>query len=168
MNRAGGIVEGRFPHIRPYRREDHGGVVATVRATYADLAYTMDFAAFDRDLEDIEMSYRDGGGEFWVLDDHGDVVGCVGVTPVDVETCELHRLYLRRSIRGRNWGRRLLETAVDWAREAGFRRMVLWSDILFARAREVYEKNGFTATERTRAVDPVNPTSVERLFTRNL
>ena len=162
------IVEARFPFVRLYRREDRGGVVATVMAGYTELNYTMDFEAFDRDLEDIERSYRDLGGEFWVLDDHGEIVGCVGITPAEIETCEVHRLYLRGPLRGHGWGHRLLETALAWARSAGFRRAILWSDVLFERARDLYEKSGFTPTEKTRAVDPVNPTSVERLFWRDL
>ena len=50
----------------------------------------------------------------------------------------------------------------------GFRRMVLWSDVLFEPAHRLYVKTGFKATQKTRAIDPNNPTSVERFFEMEL
>jgi GNAT superfamily N-acetyltransferase len=154
--------------IRAYRPEDHPGVVAVVTASYDSLGYTMDFTEFDRDLADIPGFYQDAGGEFWVLAGSSLVSGCVGVTRLDAELCELHRLYLLPSCRGLGWGGRLIETVVSWCREAGCRELILWSDIRFETAREVYIRHGFSPSQRTRAIDPVNPQSVERLFTRTL
>jgi len=154
--------------IRPYLPEDHPGVIAAVKAAYDMLGYTMDFGEFDRDLADIPGTYQDAGGEFWVLEDGRLVAGCVGVTRESAETCELHRLYLLPSYRGRGLGRRLIETAIEWCRENGCREVVLWSDIRFEAAREVYIRCGFSPAQKTRAIDPVNPGSVERYFSIDL
>ena len=160
--------EGEIRRIRPFLPEDAPGVIDVIRAAYRTLGYAMDFAEFDRDLADITAFYQDAGGEFWVLEGGGGVEGCVGVLPADFERCELRRLYLRDSLRGRGWGRRLIETALEWCRRRGARETFLWSDIRFETAREVYIRCGFAASPRTRAVDPVNPGSIERLFEREL
>jgi len=154
--------------IRPYLPEDHPVVISVVKASYDTLGYTMDFTEFDSDLASIPATYQDSGGEFWVLEDEGLVAGCVGVTRETAEMCELHRLYLLPSQRGRGLGSRLIETVVSWCRKHGCGEIVLWSDIRFEAAREVYIHCGFSSTQKTRAIDPVNPGSIERYFSKDL
>lgn len=152
------------PVIRTFRPEDAPGVISVIRSVYEAVGLVMDFAEFDRDLADICAHYQDAGGSFWVLDEEGFVSGCIGATPAGFDSCELHRLYLLDSRRGKGWGRRLLETALAWCRAAGCARVFLWSDIRFERARDLYVRCGFTPTSLTRAIDPVNPGCIERLF----
>ena len=156
------------PRIRQYRPEDHPGIISIIKSVYDDLNYTLDFEHFEADLVDVQTTYEDSGGAFWVLADGGAIIGCVGVIPKDAETCELKRLYLARAYRRRGWGTRLVKTAQGWAIAHGFRKMVLWSDVLLAAGHALYRKLGFTATAETRAIDPTNPTSVERSFTIDL
>ena len=154
--------------IRSYLPEDNPGVIDAVRASYDTLGYTMDFDEFDCDLDSIEDTYQSSGGEFWVLEDDGVVTGCIGVTREMSGRCELHRLYLMPSCRGKGYGRELIETVVSWCREKGCEELCLWSDIRFEAAREVYIRCGFSPAEKTRAIDPVNPESIERYFTMSL
>lgn len=154
--------------IRPYLAEDHPGVIHVVMASYDTLGYTMDFDEFDRDLGSIPSTYQDDGGQFWVLEDDGLVAGCIGVTREDAGRCELHRLYLLPAHRGRGFGGKLIETVISWCRENGCREIFLWSDLKFEAAREVYIRSGFSPAEETRAIDPVNPGSVERYFSKDL
>jgi putative acetyltransferase len=154
--------------IRPYLLEDGPGVIDVVKASYDTLGYTMDFNEFDCDLDSVTETYQDSGGEFWVLEDEGLIAGCVGVTRETAGRCELHRLYLLPSHRGRGSGRELIETVVSWCREEGCGALCLWSDIKFEAAREVYIRCGFSPSQKTRAIDPVNPGSVERYFEMRL
>jgi GNAT superfamily N-acetyltransferase len=154
--------------IRPYRPEDKAGVVAIIGSVYRDYNYTMDFEHFDEDLADVETTYEDAGGAFWVADDGGAVAGCVGVLPHGEDACELKRLYVGKAHRRRGLATRLLAVARGWAISKGYRRMVLWSDVLLTAAHALYLKSGFRAASETRAIDPVNPTSVERRFELDL
>ena len=155
-------------NIRPYLPEDEPGVILVVKASYDTLGYTMDFNEFDSDLASIPATYQGIGGEFWVLEDDGLIAGCVGVTREDAGRCELHRLYLLPSHRGRGFGGKLIETVVSWCREKGCRELYLWSDLKFTAAREVYIRCGFSPSQKTRAIDPVNPGSIERFFSKAL
>ncbi len=157
--------EERTPFVRHYRPEDHPTIVHIIKSIYDDFSYTMDFERFDRDLVDIDSTYRDSGGEFWVVDDGGEVSGATGVLPLDGETCELKRLYVDKGKWGRGFGSTLIKTVISWARDNGYPRVVLWSDVLFENAHRLYVKHGFEAGQETRAIDPMNPTSVERFFT---
>ncbi len=150
--------------IRLFIPEDAQGVIDLVKVSYDTLGYSMDFDQFDRDLASIPSTYQDSGGQFWVLEHDRFVAGCIGVTIEDAERCELHRLYLLPSHRGRGFGRKLIETVVSWCRDNGCRELCLWSDIRFEAAREVYIRCGFSPSQETRAIDPVNPGSIERYF----
>ena len=156
------------PVIRTFRPEDKPGVVAVIKSVYDDLNYVIDFNEFEADLVDVQSTYQDAGGAFWVLDDGGTIAGCVGVLSREGDACELKRLYVGKAYRRRGWGSRLLATARGWAIGSGFRRMCLWSDVLLEAGHRLYIKSGFRMTRETRAIDPTNPTSVERFFEINL
>jgi putative acetyltransferase len=153
-------------HIRRYRPEDRPDVARIIKSIYAAYNFLMDFEEYDRDLADIEGYYQDSGGEFWVAESGGIIAGAVGVVPREGETCELRRLYVSMSHWGRGIGSTLTKTVIAWAEDHGYRRIVLWSDVLFDRAHNLYLKHGFRPTGETRAIAPVNPTSVERFFER--
>lgn len=150
--------------IRDYRPEDGPAVIEVIKSVSIEYNYTIDFEEFDHDLVDIPKTYQDSGGAFWVVTDGATVVGTVAVLPHYSETCELKRLYLRKSYRGKGLGSRLINTVYGWALAGGYRRIVLWSDVLFEPAHQLYVKHGFKRTEKTRSTDPANPTSVERFF----
>ncbi len=152
------------PVIRTFRPEDKPGVVAVIKSVYDDYNYVVDFDEFEADLVDVQSTYQDAGGEFWVADDRGLIAGSVGILPHEGDTCELKRLYVGHAYRRRGLATRLLATARGWAMSRGFRRMVLWSDVLLTAAHALYLKKGFRPAAGTRAIDPTNPTSVERFF----
>lgn len=152
--------------IRGYRPEDLPGVVEVIRSVLEEYNYVMDFDEFDRDLVDIPNAYQDAGGAFWVVNDGRGVIGTVAVLPQENDTCELRRLYIKKSHRGKGLGSRLINTVVGWALAGGFRRIVLWSDVLFEAAHHLYVKHGFTPTDTIRSIDPMNPTCVERFFAK--
>ncbi len=63
------------------------------------------------------------------------------------------REYLGRRWRGRGLGRRLLRVALAFARRAGFRRVVLETNVRLCEAVALYVRNGFRLLER-RCIPP--------------
>jgi putative acetyltransferase len=98
----------------------------------------------DADLNDIEASYLRSGGRFDVLvDSHGAIIGSVALYRIDAITCELRKMYLSNRVRGQGQGRRLLEHALERAKQMGFRRMVLETASVLKEATALYTKYGF-------------------------
>jgi RimJ/RimL family protein N-acetyltransferase len=95
------------------------------------------------DLLRFNAHYTPPRGAVWVVREDARVVGSVGVERLDDRTAELHRLYLDSTLRGRGIGRALVETVLDWAREQGVRRLVLWSDTRFEQSHRLYRRLGF-------------------------
>jgi putative acetyltransferase len=140
--------------IRQAKASDVAEVVALVRTVLAEfgLAYG-DGAETDRQLESLPASYEGQGGRFWVALRDGRIVGTAGIFPVDRETFELRKMYLDLDARGLGLGRRLLDQAIAYAREAGARRIVLDTADRMVRAISFYEANGFVRDDTQRRAD---------------
>ena len=131
--------------IRAYRKDDYEAVVALVTSVLAEYGFTAHVGGVRKDLAAIEDGYARGG--FWVAEIDGAVAGTVAIRPKDAATCELKRLYVSRSFRGRGVGGALYAHAEAFARSAGYERIWLDSSRKFASARRLYEKNGFILLE---------------------
>jgi len=132
--------------IRAYRRDDFDAVVALVTSVLAEYGFSAHVGGVQADLAAIEDGYMSRGG-FWVAEIDGAVAGTVAIRPKEGTTCELKRLYVSKSFRGRGVGRDLYAHAEAFARGAGYERIWLDSSRKFVEARRLYEKNGFVLLE---------------------
>lgn len=82
----------------------------------------------------------------WIAESGGARVGCVFVVADDASTARLRVLLVDPAMRNRGVGGRLVATAVDFARDAGYDRMVLWTNDVLTAAITLYEKAGFVLT----------------------
>jgi GNAT superfamily N-acetyltransferase len=132
--------------IRPAGNGDAERIRALVFSVLEEFGLRPDPAGTDADLTDIEASYLAPGGMFEVAETvEGLLAGTVGFVRLDGETCELRKMYLIPPARGCGLGRRLLLRAIEQARAAGFKRMVLETHSVLAAARRLYLQNGFVA-----------------------
>src|SRR5262249_35043301 len=83
------------------------------------------------------------GGAFLVGIVDESVAGCVGVTPLGNDVCEMNRLWVRPAFRAAGLGRLLAVASIDTAGDIGFTRMLL--DVLPSRigAIRLYRSLGF-------------------------
>ena len=129
--------------IVPFAPPHAPGVIDVIGTVFAEYGMTFDPDDFDADLRDIERNYIALGGVFSVLLDGGRVVGTVAAVPKSETACEIKRLYLLAPLRGRGQGRALMEHVLGWARAAGFREAIAWSDVRLLTAHVVYDRLGF-------------------------
>jgi putative acetyltransferase len=156
--------------IRAASNDDRDAIIALIDGCYREYGEVMYTDGADADLLDIEAAYAQRGGAFVVLVDdesdrdgadegegngRGSVVGTHAVLPLadSAGACTFRRLYLHSSLRGGEWGRRLMRWALAEASARGFARVEFWSDTRFERAHRFFERLGFRRDGRVREMD---------------
>jgi putative acetyltransferase len=85
----------------------------------------------------------DKGGDVLILRDGEEIVGCVAVAPGPGRSFELSKMAVTPRARGRGIGRRLIQAAIDRARELGAATLFLGSSTKLPDAVHLYESFGF-------------------------
>jgi GNAT superfamily N-acetyltransferase len=82
----------------------------------------------------------------FIAEQGGAIVGSAFVVTKTDTTAKLRLVYVEGRLRGTGLGRRLVEAAMQFAREAGYTRMSLWTNDVLVPARRLYEALGFVMT----------------------
>jgi putative acetyltransferase len=124
--------------IVPFEPEHAAGFAALVVDTLREFGFEPD-AELDHDLDDPAGTYA----ALWVALAAGVIAGSVALRDLGDDTYELKRMYLRSGCRGSGVGRRLLATALDWARANHAQVVRLDTTERMAAARHLYQAAGF-------------------------
>ncbi|MDP1699621.1 MAG: helix-turn-helix domain-containing GNAT family N-acetyltransferase [Aestuariivirga sp.] len=79
----------------------------------------------------------------WIAESHGTILGSVYLMKEDAETARLRLLYVEPQARGLGLGKKLVSECTAFAREAGYKRIVLWTQSTLTAARKLYVNEGY-------------------------
>ncbi len=82
----------------------------------------------------------------WIAEMNGENVSCVMLVKDNDEVARVRLLLVDPKARGLGLGARLVEECVTFARQAGYKRVTLWTHSVLTAARHIYEQAGFTLT----------------------
>lgn len=135
--------------IRPLGEPgDLGWVVMAHGETYAEqFGWNCDFETLvARIVADYAAAPDPTREAAWIAELDGARAGCVFCVAADDDTAKLRILLVDPAARGRHLGRRLVDECVGFARGAGYRRMVLWTNAPLVSAARIYLAAGFHLT----------------------
>lgn len=133
-----------MPVIKPFSPQMQGAVVQFLSEVFPESGKVFEPEGRHVAFADIERNFIG----FWCLFDDEQLIGTVAVKRLSENVCELKGMYIYKKYHRQEFGRRLAETAVNFAREMGFGKMVLDTVSTYENAMRLYEKLGFVPTER--------------------
>jgi putative acetyltransferase len=126
----------------PKDRQPAANVIASVLSEYG-LGWEPTGA--DEDVLKIETYYHEVGGEFWVVEQQGEVVGTSAYYPVKrgKNAVEIRKMYLLPAVRGKGLGKFLLQQLEQVIINRQFQTIWIETASILKEAVQLYERSGY-------------------------
>ncbi|MBE5929916.1 MAG: GNAT family N-acetyltransferase [Lachnospiraceae bacterium] len=138
-------MSGKCMHIKEYKNteQEQNEVLHFLEEVLPESGRNLDAAAIQQYVKSLEQFEK-----VWCLYDGSSLIGTVGIRRLDEINCELKALYLYSKYHGQGLGYRLLSTALEEAKRAGFVAMYLDTISTSERAIKLYKSVGFEEIEQ--------------------
>ncbi len=131
--------------LRPHVAGDMGWVVQRHGALYTqEYGWDGQFEALVAEIVAQFLRTFDAKSErCWIAEKDGESVGSVFIVRQSRTIAKLRLMIVEPRARGLGIGKRLVAQAVSFARQTGYRKLMLWTNSVLVAARHIYAEAGF-------------------------
>lgn len=133
--------------LRPHRVGDMGWIVASEGLGYAQqFSWDESFEALvARIVSDFVTNFDPSRERCWIAEIDGQNVGHIFLVkhPTQAGTARLRLLFVDPAARGLGLGDALVTECLRFARSAGYRKVILWTQSILVAAHHIYQRAGF-------------------------
>jgi putative acetyltransferase len=147
--------------IRSWQPEDRLAAANVIEKALAEYGLGWEPDGADRDVIDVEQYYlvrgasptENRGGEFWVIEEDGNIIGTSAYYPCLFEAnqlenrgekaVEIRKMYLDAKVRGQGLGKYLLGKLEQAIFDRGYREIRIETASVLTAAVKLYESNGY-------------------------
>ena len=134
--------------LRTPRRGDFGWIVARHATFYAEnYGWREPFEGMCAQIvADFANNHDPARERCWIAERNEETVGSIFLVKETDDVARIRLLLVDPSAQGLGIGSALVDACIGFARQAGYRRITLWTHQVLTAARALYERRGFTLT----------------------
>lgn len=139
--------------IREIEQSDNSQMARVIREVMPEFGATGEgFAIVDPQVDRMFETYAQDDSIYYVLVANAEVVGGVGIAPLEGAAhedriCELQKMYFLPKLRGLGLGQELIDLCLKFAKSKGYKTCYIETLTGMDGAKKLYLKNGFTPLE---------------------
>jgi len=143
-------AKGKPVLIRPHRSGDLGWIVERHGAIYqSEYGFDVSFEALVAEiLAKLIKKFDDTKEHIWIAEINGERAGSIVLARASRNTGQLRLFLVEPWARGHGVGKALLQESVRFAREAGYKDIMLWTQSVLRAAAHLYRATGFKVVSK--------------------
>ena len=130
--------------IAPYTEDKKQSLFAFTDDVFKELGKEFEPQGRHSFYNDIQSNFE----LFSCLTENNEVKGTVALKKIDEETVELKAMYLKKELRGKGYGKKLIQHAIEQAKKNNYKTILLDSQSRYKAALSLYKQDGFQETQR--------------------